>query len=369
MRCSRIVPVGLLGLVIASTAPRAEHARLETRNVILVVTDGLRWQEVFAGADSLLLFGDPQRVGGDTAALRREFWRATAAERREALLPFVWTTIGRRGQLYGNVAAGSRVLVTNRLNFSYPGYHEMLAGFVDTLIDSNEHGPNPNVTVFEWLNRNEDYRGKVAAFATWGVFDEIFAKQRSGIVMHTGWAQPYENPRDAADSLLNRLYATTHREWPNNAWDAFMHAVMLRYARESRPRVLFVGYGETDEWAHLGRYDRYLRAARRVDSLVAQLWSTYQSHPDTRGRTTLIVTTDHGRGRTAGDWDEHGAAIAGAEEMWLAVVGPDTPPRGERQNAAPVIQSQIASTLAGFLGFDYRGETRRAAPAIADAFR
>ena len=353
----------------AATPPATHRMPLDTQNVVLVVTDGLRWQEVFNGADSLLLFGDPRRVGGDTAGMRREFWRASPAERRAALLPFMWSTIGRRGQLYGNLAAGSRVLVTNRLNFSYPGYNEMLAGIVDTAINSNEFGPNRNITVFEWLNQRDDYRGRVAAFATWGVFGDIFARERSRIFMHTGWAPPYPRPRDGRDSLLNRMYATTHREWENNAWDGFMHAVMLRHVRDTQPRVLFVGYGETDEWAHAGRYDRYLRAARRVDAFLAELWSTMQSHPDYRGKTTMIVTTDHGRGRTADDWSAHGADVAGAEEMWLAVIGPDTPALGERTNTAPVIQSQVASTIAAFLGFDYRGEVRGVAPAIGDVMR
>jgi hypothetical protein len=358
----------LLGVAAASAAVPT-RARLDTRNVVLVVTDGLRWQEVFGGADSLLMFGDPARLGGDTAGMQRDFWRPTAAERRAALLPFMWGTIGRRGQLFGNFGAGSRVLVTNRLNFSYPGYNEMLAGFADSLIDSNEFGPNPNVTVFEWLNQREEYRGKVAAFATWDVFDDIFARERSGIVMHTGWARPYATPKDPHDSLMNRLYATTHREWSNNAWDGFMHAVMLRHLRAENPRVLFVGYGETDEWAHAGRYDRYLRSARRVDSFLAELWSFFQSHPEYRGQTTMIVTTDHGRGRTPQDWSNHGANVPGAEEMWLAIIGPDTPPLGERTNVLPVIQSQIASTLAAFFGIDYRGEMRRPAPAIADVVR
>lgn len=365
----RIVALSVLLVVVAAAAPGTARPRLDTRNVVLVVTDGVRWQELFGGADSLLLFGDPARLGGDTVDIRRDFWRPSVAERRAALFPFMWGTIGRRGQLFGNFNAGSRVLVTNGLNFSYPGYHEMLAGFADSLINSNAFGTNPHVTVFEWLNQREEYRGKVAVFATWDVFDDIFARERSGIVMHTGWARPYAMPRDAHDSLMNRLYATTHREWSNNAWDAFMHAVMLRHLRAEHPRVMFVGYGETDEWAHRGRYDHYLRAARRVDSFLAELWSVFQSHPDYRGQTTMIVTTDHGRGRTPQDWSDHGATVAGSEEMWLAIMGPDTPALGERTNVPPVIQSQVASTLAAFLGIDYRGEMRRPAPAIADVVR
>lgn len=349
--------------------PGALEAPLKTHNVILVVTDGLRWQEVFAGADSLMVFGEPRLVGGDTTGIRAEFWRPSAGERREALLPFLWKTLAARGQLLGNVAAGSKVLVTNGMNFSFPGYHEMLAGFADSRIDRNDLGPNPNATVFEWLNQQPELHGRVAAFATWDVFADIFARDRSGVFVHAGWEPPYPSPRSLQDSLLNRLYATTHREWQNNAWDSFMHIVAMRYLEAQRPRVLFIGYGETDEWAHAGRYDRYLRAARRVDGFLAELWSAVQQHPEYRDRTTLIVTTDHGRGRTVQDWSRHGRDVVGAEEMWLAIVGPDTPPLGERRNAAPVMQAQIAATLAALLGFDYRYAMPRAAPAIGDVTR
>ena len=82
--------------VIAATAydNRARIGHLngdgdDVQNVILVVSDGLRWQEVFAGADSAILFGDPSMLGGNADAIRRKYWRATATERRAALMPLL----------------------------------------------------------------------------------------------------------------------------------------------------------------------------------------------------------------------------------------------------------------------------------------
>jgi hypothetical protein len=324
---------------------------------------------VFGGADSAIMFGEPRLVGGDTVVLRERFWRPTAKARREALFPFLWGVIAQDGQLFGNLAEGSSVAVTNRLKFSYPGYHEMLSGFADPRIDRNDFGPNPNVTVFEWLNRQPQLRGRVAAFATWDVFADIFARERSGVFVHAGWEPPYAAPHNASDSLLNRLYATTFRMWGNNTWDSFTHAVAMRYLPQRHPRVVFIGYGETDEWSHAGRYDRLLRSARAVDDYLRELWTWVQSHPDYRGRTTLIVTTDHGRGRTVGDWTNHGRDVDGAEEMWLAVIGPDTPALGARRNTANVTQSQIAATIAALLGLDYRRDAPQAAAPIADVIR
>ncbi len=57
--------------------------------------------------------------------------------------------------------------VTNGKAFSYPGYNEMSTGFPNDAIDSNEFGPNPNPTVFEWLNKFDEFRGRVAIYGTW----------------------------------------------------------------------------------------------------------------------------------------------------------------------------------------------------------
>jgi hypothetical protein len=363
-------PLGIFAIALFTAWPAdaqrsaARASETRTRNVILVVTDGLRWQEVFGGADSAILFGEPRGVGRDSVRLRERFWRPTAQARREALLPFLWSVVARDGQIFGNRPAGSSVTVTNGLNFSYPGYNEMLAGFGDPRIDRNDFGVNPNVTVFEWLNRRPELHGRVAAFGTWDVFRHIFARERSGVRVHAGWEPPYARPRTAADSLLDQLYASTSREWDDNAWDSFAHGVAMRALATDRPRVVFVGYGETDEWAHAGRYDRLLRSARAVDDYLRDLWTFAQSHPEYRGRTTLIVTTDHGRGRTTADWTNHGKDVPGAEEMWLAVIGPDTPALGERASGASATQSQIAATIASLLGLDYRRDQTRAAPPL-----
>jgi bisphosphoglycerate-independent phosphoglycerate mutase (AlkP superfamily) len=136
--------------------------------------------------------------------------------------------------------------------------------------------------------------------------------------------------------------------------------------RANSPRVLFIGYGETDEWAHGGRYDLTLRTAKQVDAFIAELWQFMQSMPAYRGSTTFIITTDHGRGDGAADWKRHGEDVAGAEAIWLAVMGPDTPALGERENDT-FTQAQVAATLASFLGEDWRSVNPVAAIAVSGA--
>jgi hypothetical protein len=46
----------------------------------------------------------------------------------------------------------------------------------------------------------------------------------------------------------------------------------------------------------------------------------------------------------------------GADEIWMAVIGPDTPARGEVRTEQRLFQNQVAATAAALLGLDYSGE-------------
>jgi hypothetical protein len=338
----------------------------KTRNVVLIVSDGLRWQEIFTGADPTLMNEKNGGIWDKEQELRREFWRANTDERRKALFPFLWTTVAARGQIFGNQTKGSIARVTNGFAFSYPGYNEMLSGHPDPRINSNEFGPNPNLTVFEWLNGLPDLHGHVRVYATWATFKDIFNVQRSNLPLQVGWDPPYRGQLTPRQELMNQLYRFTTRLEDGDVYNAFLQIPLLDSLREQQPRVVFVGYGETDNWGHAGRYDLVLHSAHVFDHFVEELWNTLQGLPAYRDQTTFIITTDHGRGSGPVDWKEHGVEQPGSENIWIAVLGPDTRARGERTHTAQLSQAQIAATVAALLGKDYRQAVPAAAAPIAD---
>jgi len=358
----------LLLALLAPPSPAQPQAATpgKTRNVVLIVSDGLRWQEVFTGADQTLMNEKSGGIWDKEDALKREFWRSSAPERRRVLFPFLWDTVATHGQIFGNQARGSIARVTNGLAFSYPGYNEMLTGHPDPRINSNEFGPNPNVSVFEWLNGLPGLGGQVRVYATWSTFKDIFNVQRSHLPLQVGWDAPYAGKLDARRSLMNELYRTTARLDQEDVYDAFMQVPLVDSLTEHQPRVVFVGYGETDDWAHAGRYDLVLHSAHSFDRFVEQLWTTLQRLPAYKDQTTFIITTDHGRGSGPSEWKEHGVEEKGSENIWLAVMGPDTPPLGERHDVAEIHQAQIAATVAALLGKDYAQAVPAAAAPIAD---
>jgi hypothetical protein len=344
----------------------AQSAALRTRNVVLIVSDGLRWQEVFTGADPTLLNEANGGIWAKEQDLRSDYWRDDPAERRRALFPFLWNTVAAHGQIFGNQALGSVARVTNGLAFSYPGYNEMLTGHADARINSNEFGPNPNVSVLEWLNTLPELHDRVSVYATWANFKDILNVARSHLPLQVGWDLPYRGALSPRQELLNRLYQSTTRLDDEDVYDAFLQVPLLDSFTKHRPRVLFVGYGETDNWAHGGRYDLVLQSAHLFDRFVGELWERLQALPAYRDRTTFIITTDHGRGSGPVEWKEHGVEQKGSENIWIAVLGPDTPPLGERSHTPEVHQAQIAATVAALLGKDYRAAVPAAAPALGE---
>ena len=86
----------------------------------------------------------------------------------------------------------------------------------------------------------------------------------------------------------------------------------------------------------------------------------------TRDKTSLVITTDHGRGTTRINWTDHGKDVPLAEFIWIAVMGPDTPALGVRENIETT-QSQVAATIAYLLGEDFSTASPKAAAALPEA--
>lgn len=355
-------PLAVITALLAclATAP-ASPSQARAANVFLVTMDGLRWQELFGGLQAEML---TKEAGGvdEAADLVQRFAAPTPEQRRERLMPFFWGVVARRGQVFGDPSRDSHARVTNGLWFSYPGYSEMLTGFADPRVASNDKVPNPNVTVLEWLHRRPRFAGRVAAFASWELLPWIVNAERSGIHAN-GDGPPVATPATDRDRLLNDVAADLPPYWGATRFDAPTGFGALAYLKAHRPRVLYVMLGETDEWAHGRRYDLYLDAAARNDRFVRRLWETAQSMPQYKGRTALIVATDHGRGEHAADWTSHGQKVPAAERIWIAVMGPGIPAFGVRTNST-VTQAQIAATMADLLGEDYGAAQPRAAPPL-----
>jgi hypothetical protein len=363
--------LAILGLAVGGSraANPSDAGDPADRHVVLIMIDGLRWQEVFRGLDEALATKERGNVA-DAEALHRTYGGASPSERRAKLMPFLWSTVAREGRFFGNRDEGSKVECTNGRFVSYPGYSETICGIVDPSIEGNAKVVNPNRNVFEALAAKPAFRGRVWAFGCWDVFPFIFGSERNGLYVDDSigpFAPPAGSPKLSETILtVNRLRRDVPRRWPGSHFDAMLAPIVLEWTRLSRPRALFIAYGETDEWAHETDYARYLDAAHRADASIAELWQLMQSMPEYRNRTTFVITADHGRGATESgltEWSSHNTRTRGSHEMWLAIIGP-----GIRPAAAPtdvtIHQAQIAATIARAVGVDWQSEVPTAAPPI-----
>ena len=331
------------------------HAQ-QTENIIIITTDGYRWQEVFGGMDKAIA-NNKQYHQGDSAGIFQRYWADDAETRRRKLMPFFWSTIAMQGQLYGNRWLGNQVNVTNPYKFSYPGYSEILCGYVDTAINSNEYKPNPNTTVLEFFNQQPRYKGKVSAFSAWEAFNRIINEERSGIPVVAAYdACGGKNPT-ANEKLINAMLRDSHKEWKEECYDVYTHYAAMEELKVRKPKVLYISYGETDEWAHGTKYSYYLTAANQFDAWVKEIWDFVQSDPQYKNKTTLLITTDHGRGDLVKEkWTSHGRAIEDADQIWCAILGPNTPALGEVKTATQIYQKQFAQTVAKMMGQTFKAE-------------
>ncbi len=352
----------VLALLILSGIVAFAQAR-KTENLIIITFDGMRWQEVFGGVDSVLM--DDSVFTRDRKGIKEKFWAHTPEERRKKLFPFLWTTIAEGGQLYGNRRYQNAVNNANPYRFSYPGYNEIFTGYPDTSVNSNNKIPNKNVNVLEFLNKQERYKGKVSAFTSWDVFDAILNEGRSGFLVSSGFdklnSQQTQSP---ALQLLNEMQELSPQPLGAGVRPDFITYFLAReYLKKYRPRVLYIGFDETDDYAHQGKYDPYLETALFTDKWIADLWSYIQTQPEYKNKTTILITTDHGRGdQTKANWKHHGQKIPDASEIWFAAMGPDTKPGGEVKVPMQLYQQQIAATIAAFLGLKFTADHPIAEP-------
>lgn len=323
-----------------------------TKNVIVVTFDGFRWHELFAGADSSNLFGK-KFTKQDSGWRVRKYWAKDTLERRKKLMPFFWNTIAKKGQVYGNRTYDNFVNVTNRYWFSYPGYNEIFTGYADTLVNSNSHPPNHNVNVLEFLHKMPEYKGKVATYTSWDAFPKILNAERSGFPINSGYANVKADSLSDVQQTLNNLQHWLAKDYGGGQrHDGITYSFAKEHIRLHHPRVLQLSFIETDALAHDGRYDFYLDAANYCDAMIGDLWNYLQSDPFYKDQTTLIITEDHGRGY-GDNWQHHYHTVPFSNEIFFAVMGPDTKPLGEIKEPGQLYQNQFAQTIAAFLGVKF----------------
>jgi hypothetical protein len=336
LRESREVTVEPLAAV-ATPDERAEGA------VILVVLDGVRWQEIFGGVDRSLV-----RQRGGAAS------DGAAPETARELMPNLHGFIDGEGLALGAPDHGAEITASGPQFISLPGYIEIFAGRPDPRCYRNDCSPAPMRTIADQV-RDAGSADDVAVVTSW----PNIARASSGAIGPTApFVLTAGRKLIAREELLRGDAPTARlldegaraRAWPGEGDyrpDAYTEAVALRRLSVSRPRFLFVGLGDADEYAHHGDYRGYLAALRGSDAFLGNLREVLLGM-GARGRhTTVLVTADHGR---AHNFMDHGPQFPESGRVWLVAAGADVAGRGLVAASRRHTLSDLAPTIRALLG-------------------
>jgi hypothetical protein len=297
--------------------------------VVLVTIDGVRWQDVFDGGDPSLAHDHQLDAFADP----------------DALVPRL-RELGARGIALGAGTDGCGVVRTHGTsNISLPGYLELLSGRA-TSCRSNACARIDTPTILDDARRSGIER--VASISSWETLERAATHGSEGVLVAAG-ARPW--PVSTATELAmlsDRGMQLGPFPAPGGAYrpDSATTAIALAYLRAESPQLLHVGLGDTDEWAHRGRYDEYLDALHDADAFVGDVvdWLDHEGLLDV---TTILVTTDHGRGR---DFRSHGAALPESRRTFLIAAGRGVTSAGERCARHDVELPDIGASIRTLLG-------------------
>ncbi|HEY6560504.1 MAG TPA: hypothetical protein VI072_24640 [Polyangiaceae bacterium] len=290
-------------------------ARVADTHVVLLMIDGVRWQDVFRGVDRALA-----RKHGLSA---REHVSAAA------LMPNLHGIIARRGVALGAPRQGA--IAASGPNFvSVPGYMEAFTGRKPHCRANDCPTITEPTLVDEFAAVPGARLGDVAVFASWPGIEKAASFAPAHIVMSVGRTHGTNHDviRGSAQGARLLLAGTKAGPGPGGGdfrRDAATAHLALHYLRERRPRFLFLGLGEPDEYGHHDDYGSYLRSLRSADSVIGEVDRALAELAASGRQTLLIVATDHGR--SAG-FRHHGAAHPESARVWLVASGTLVTARG-----------------------------------------
>lgn len=314
--CSSTLASASPAPAVASTEPEPARIRNDATGpspVVLVTIDGARWQEIFDGVDA-------GRIAPP---------RPTRSARE--LMPALHGLVRDRGAIVG-ADARAAIRATGPNFVSLPGYTEILSGRAPLGCRDNDC---PQARVPTFLDDAASVGLRVAAFASWERLGRAVTARPGSFLVSAG--------REMGD--------TTH-PWPGSGDyrpDVRTAALALDYLEREQPDVLFLALGDSDEHAHHGDYDGYLRALEQADGVIRRLLAVLDAMGE-RGRAThVFVTADHGRAR---DFRSHGGFAPESSRVWLVAAGPRIRPRGVSRSPRERHLADVAPTVEAVLGVE-----------------
>ena len=341
----------LVTLFIAIYACSVQAQPNDAQNIVIVTMDGFRWQELFKGIDKKIVKDEDFTTQPE---IIESLYGGSEEESRSKLMPFFWNVIAQQGQIFGNRDFNNKVNVANFFGFSYPGYNEMFTGKPALSVNSNRKENNKKQNVFEVINEQPQYHNQIVVFSSWSVIPFVLRKDSNDDIFYNGGYQsmPDIDSTNGIVTNFNYVQESVLTEKHETRNDQLTFIAAKEYITRHKPKVIVLSLGETDEYAHQENYDMYLRKASEADRIISEIWYMLQTTEGYKNNTTLIITTDHGRGSN-NRWTKHGMLVTGSRHVWMAFLGKHVPAEGEMKHKEQYYLKQIAPTIALLAGIKF----------------
>lgn len=308
--------------VVAPAAPPIPN------RVVLVTLDGVRWEDMLGSTP-------------ETSSLA---------------MPNLHRLVKERGVAFGGAGCEHDVRASGPNFVSLPGYMEIFSG--KPPVCQHNYCPNTEQDTFVDEARKASHReADVAVFSSWNRLSAAVAKDKKALVLSAG-ARTIKIAAAKDDDKLRSFLV----EGANGAGfpgsgdyrkDDVTAKVALRYLETKTPRLLVIGLGDADEYAHRGDLAGYRKAIARSDDMLGELDKTLARMGEDGEHTAVIVTTDHGRAKNLFN---HGALAPESARVWIAAFGSGIAHQGVTCAPESMRLAHIAGAVRQLLDLDAEGE-------------
>lgn len=292
-------PILLLLVFSSCTHDRTPHVDYATENVIIVVIDGPRYSETW---------GDPSRANIPV---------------RDSLL-------------------SEGVLITNFRNngatYTNPGHSAICTGNYENIANNGTQLPfNPSIMQL-WLKKSGNPATKCSVIAS---------KDKLHVLSNCVSPQWNNQYKPFIDCGLNGNGTGGYRS------DIVTYEHLISNLNTAQPVLTIVNFKDPDYYAHQSDWSNYLRAIRKTDQLVGQIWKYIQNDAHYKDKTTLIVTNDHGRhiDGTSTGYAGHGDNCDGCQHIEFFALSPDFKKNIELTATYEMVD--ISATISELLQFSF----------------
>ena len=287
---SVVVVACLLSLTFTSAPAVAATSTVDSKNpnVILLMLDGVRWQEVFRTDKTGLIF--------------KHLFQDYLSE----------------GRIFGNVDKDQAMTVSNSALLSLPAYQSIMSG--ETQPCSGNGCGRIGAETFQERAVTELKldRTQVATIASWDKIPNAVEHVEGATFVNAAYDKLSDGTADAEFDAINEAQVKDPAPWDGARFDRYTWAHSMHFLKKHHPRFMFISFDDSDEWGHKNEWENYLSSLRQYDDWIHELIQTLKGMGEYGAHTTLIITTDHGRGDDS-MWGQHGWPWPESKYIWLYV--------------------------------------------------